>query len=295
MPERNIDGRTSLYALTGKYIGFSSIPGLFNSIVSFMGYNAVMLPFDTEHYDFQMVIDALRILKCKGVYIDTPNKCDLDGFMISQTEEARISGAVNIIRTDELGYHGHNTEIKAFQKAFPQITGEEIAGKRIFLIGAGGIARAIAVACAYEQCEKLTIINRTPEQSMQISTRINDYFGNIVHAADIDDIETVHSFYNADVIINATSVGMFPEIDQHALPENYSFLPHHIVLDMVYNPPQTKLMQMSEEKGCRVINTKDVMFYSCIEAFQWWTDVIISDEVENKLFHIWKELIYNNI
>lgn len=293
MPELNIDGRTSLYAITGKYTGFSPIPGLFNAIVSFMGYNSVMLPFDTEHYDFQMVIDALRILQCRGVYIDTPNRCDLDGYIISRTEEARICGAVNIIRADEHGYHGHNTEIKAFQRAFRKITGEEITGKKVFLIGAGGIARAIAVACAHEQCEKLTIINRTLEQAMQISKKINDCFGSIAIAANTDDIETIHSFYNADIIVNASSAGMFPEIEHHVLPKNYNFLPHHIVLDMVYNPPQTKLMKMAEDKGSKVTDTKDIMFYSCIEAFQWWTDVIVSDEVENKLFHIWKELIYN--
>jgi len=293
MPDLNIDGRTSLYAITGKNTGFSPIPGLFNTIVSFMGYNSVMMPFDTSHYDVQMVLDALQILNCKGAYIDTPHRCDLDGLLAAQTEEARISGAVNVIRTDDRGYNGNNTEVRAFQKAFPKITGEALSGKKIFLIGAGGIARAIAAACAYELCEKITIINRTQSKSKNLCERINERFGNIAFEADLNESDTIHSFYNADIVINATSAGMFPDIVKHSLPDSYSFLPHHLVLDTVYNPPQTKFMQLAAEKSCRVVNGRHIMFYSCIEAFQWWTNVKIDDDTENKLFHIWKEMIYN--
>lgn len=293
MPELNIDGRTSLYALAGKHIGFSPIPGLFNTITSFMGYNSIMIPFATNHYDVQMVLDALRILNCKGVYIDTPHRCDFDGLMITQTEEARITGSVNITRTDGRGYHGNNTEVKGFQKAFPIITGEELAGKKVFLIGSGGIARSIAVACACELCGSLTIINRTQEKSKQLCEKINERFGNIAFAADVNESETIHSFYNADFIINATSAGMFPDMDKHSLPENYNFLSHHIVLDTVYNPTQTRLMQLAVNKGCKAFNGKDIMFYSCVEAFQWWTNVKIDEETEKKLFHIWKDMIYN--
>jgi shikimate dehydrogenase len=217
----------------------------------------------------------------------------LDGLLATQTEEARISGAVNIIRADDRGYNGNNTEVKAFQKAFPKITGETLTGKKIFLIGSGGIARAIAVACAYELCEKVTFINRTQIKSRELCERINKRFGNIAFAADLNEPETIHNFYNADIIINATSAGMFPDIDNHSLPENYNFLPHHLVLDTVYNPPQTRLMRLAGTKCHRVLNGRHIMFYSCIEAFQWWTNVIIDNETENKLFHIWKEMIYN--
>lgn len=293
MPDINIDGKTSLYAITGKYTGFSPVPGLFNTIASFMGYNSVMMPFDTSHYDVQMVLDALQILNCRGVFIDTPHRCDLEGLLFTQTEEARLSGAINVLRTDDRGYNGNNTEVRAFQKAFPVITGETLAGKKIFLIGAGGIARAIAVACAYELCEKITIINRTPVKTGKLCERINERFGNIAFEADLNEPETIHNFYNADIIINATSAGMFPEIDKHSLPENFGFLPHHLVLDTVFNPPQTRFMQLAAAKSCKVLNGRHIVFFSCIEAFQWWTNVKIDDDTENKLFHIWKEMIYN--
>ena len=293
MPDLTIDGRTSLYALTGKHIVFSPIPGFFNTIISFMGYNSIMIPFDTNHYDVHMVLDALQILNCKGVYIDTPHKCDLEGILISQTEEACMSGAVNVLRMDGRGYYGNNTEIKAFQKAFPMISGEELAGKEIFLIGSGGIARSIAVASAYESCKRITIINRTMEKSKQLCERINERFGNISFAVDVNESETIHSFYNADIIINATSVGMFPDINKHSLPEKYNFLSHHLVFDVIYSPPQTRLIQLAGNKCCKAVNGKDIMFYSCIEAFQWWTNVTIDEEAENKLFQLWKEMIYN--
>jgi len=293
MAELNIDGRTSLYALTGKHTGFSPIPALFNTISSFIGYNSVMMPFDTDKSEIHTILDALRLLKCKGAFIDTPHRCELDDLLITMSDEARCCGAVNIIRIDERGYHGHNTEMDAFRKAFPLITEQEIFGKKIFLIGGGGIARAIAAACAADQCDRLTIAGRTAEKVQQISDLVNSCFGDVARVADFDDPDTIHSFYNADIIIHATSAGMFPQLDTNPLPADYHFMTHHLILDTVYNPPQTKLLRIAEEKGCRVFNGRDIMFFSCLEAFQWWTGVHIDEESENKLFHMWKDLIYN--
>ncbi len=224
--------------------------------------------------------------------MDTPYRCALDELLVNRSEEARQCGSVNAIRMNANGLHGHNTEITAFRKAFPAITGEELAGKKIFLIGAGGIARSIAAACALDQCDSITIVSRTTEKSHELCNVANQ-FCNVATAADINDIGTIHSFYNSEIIINASSVGMFPQINVHTLPEGYNVLPHHLVFDTIYHPPQTKLLQTAEEKGCRVFNGRDIMFFSCLEAFQWWTDVIIDADCEKKLLNIWKEMIYN--
>lgn len=293
MTQLIIDGRTSLYASLGQHIGFSPIAGLFNAISGYIGYNAVMLPFDTNNNENFMVIDALGLLKCKGAFIDTPYRCDLERLLVSLTEEASLCEAVNIIRFTSEGLQGHNTEVNAFVKAFPVITGEKLAGRKIFLIGAGGVARAIAIACAAQECALLTISNRTVEKARRLASLVNIQYSDIAHVADFDDPDTIHSFYNADIIIHATSSGMFPNQFTYPIPEDYQFTAHHLVLDMVYNPPQTKLLQMAEEKGCRFFNGRDVMFFSLVEAYQWWTDVWIDKENEKKLFHIWREMLYN--
>ncbi len=293
MPKMNIDGMTSLYALTGQHISFSPIPGNFNTISSYIGYNSVMIPFNTERYDIHMTLDALRILNCKGVFIDTPHRCEMEQLLVSQTDEAKKCMAINAIKLDNKGMHGHNTEIQGFRKAFHAMTGESLTEKKIFLIGAGGIGRAIATACAKEKCESLTMMNRTTEKVYEFSNCINQCYGDISFAAEPNDSGTVHRFYNAEIIIHATSGGMFPQNQINPLPDNFQLLPHHIVIDMVYNPPQTRLLQIAEEKGCRTYNGRDVMFFSCMEAFQWWTNVNIDQDTENKLFQIWREMIYN--
>lgn len=293
MAELNIDGRTSLYALTGQHTGFSPVPALFNTISGFIGYNSVMMSFGTDKSEILMILDALRLLKCRGAFIDTPHRCELDDLLIAMSDEARCCGAVNIIRMDDRGYHGHNTEMNAFRKAFPLIAGQEIFGKKVFLIGGGGIARAIAAACAADQCGSLTIADRTAEKAQQVCDLVNSSFGDIAKVAHFNAPGTIHNFYNADIIIHATSAGMFPQLDAYPLPADYQFMSHHLILDMVYNPPQTKLLRNAEEKGCSVFNGRDIMFFSCLDAFQWWTGVHIDEESENKLFHIWKDLIYN--
>lgn len=289
----NIDAMTSFYASVGQHIGFSPVAGLFNAISSFIGYNAVMLPFDTKKNELFMVIDALKLLKCKGAFIDTPFRCELERLLVSLTEEASLCDAVNIIRFGAEGLQGHNTEVNAFAKAFPAITGEKLAGRKIFLIGAGGAARAIAIACAAQRCATLVIANRSVDKARKLANLVNLHYGDIARVAEFDDPDTIHSFYNADIIIQATSCGMFPAPYIHPIPEDYQFMSHHLVLDMVYNPPQTKLLQMAEEKGCRIFSGRDVMFFSCMEAFQWWTDVRIDAQDEKKLIHFWKEMLYN--
>jgi len=294
MARLKVDGNTSIFALAGKYISFSPVPEFFNQICGFIGYNSMMFPVSTEHYGIVKSLEALRVIKCRGVLIDTPHRCEVNDCLATVTEEASGCGAVNIVRIDEDGsIHGHNTEISAFRKAFPRITGENLSGKRIFLFGCGGIARAIAYACALEQCKSLTIANHIPEKAQQLCMQLNSRFGNIALAADFNNPETIHGFYNADIIIQATSVGMFPQFDVQPLPENFNFMTHHIVFDTIYNPPQTKLMLMAEKRGCRTYTGRDIMFFNCFEAFQWWTDVKIDDDNEKKLFNIWKDLIYN--
>lgn len=293
MAQLNVDGKTAMYASVGRGIGFSPIAGLFNTITGHIGYNAVMMPYETVNDEFCMTIDALRLLKYKGAFIDTPYRCEMDKLLVSLTDEASACEAVNIVRFRSDGLYGHNTECNAFIKGFSLITGEKLTGKKIFLIGAGGIARAIAAACARQRCETLTIASRNQEKADKLSNLVNSQVENISRVADFHDPGTIHSFYNADIIIHATSSGMFPSPYIHPIPEDYQFMSHHLVLDMIYNPPQTKLLQMAEEKGCRCYNGRDILFFSCLEAFQWWTDVRIDAENEKKLFHIWKEMLYN--
>lgn len=289
----NVDGMTSLYGLAGSHIGFSPIPGIFNAISGFIGYNSVMIPVNTEKYDIHMSLDALRILNFKGVFIDTPHRCELDQILVSKTDESQICGAVNVVRIDENGFHGHNTEISAFIKAFPVITGEQLVGRRIFLIGAGGIGKAISMACVQEHCESLAIASRTAQKAYDLSRDVNKHYSEVSFAAELNDPDAIHSFYNAEIIIHATPSGMFPKIDVNPLPESFQPLPHHIVFDTIYNPPQTKLLQIAADKGCKTYNGKDIMFFSSLGAFQWLTDVTVDQDTENKLFESWKELIYN--
>ena len=293
MAKFKVDGNTSLYALAGKFISFSPVPEFFNEISSVIGYNSIMFPVSTEQYGIIKSLDAFKVINCRGALIDTPHRCKLNDCLATVSEEASSCSAVNIVRIDEQGIHGHNTEISAFRKAFPKITGEELHGKEIFIFGSGGIARAIAFACALEQCKCLTIANPASEKAHKICELLNNKFDNIAFAADFDDAKTIHSFYNADIIIQATPVGMFPQVNVQPLPENFNFMSHHIVIDTIYNPPLTKLMLMADKRGSKAYNGRDIMFYNCFEAFQWWTDIKIDEEYEKKLFKIWEDLIYN--
>lgn len=293
MPRRNVDGKTSMYALAGQHINFSPIPMFFNAISNYIGYNSIMLPIDTQKNGIVKCLEAIKIINCAGGVIHSPHRCELNDFLTSVSEEALKCNAVNVVKIDETGFHGHNTEVSAFRKVFPVITGDDLYGKKIFIFGSGGISHSIAVACAEEQCASITIVNRTHEKSQMLCDLINSNYGDIAFSASFEDSTTIHNFYNADVLIQATTVGMFPQIEENLIYNGYNLMPHHTVLEAIYNPPQTKFMRIAEEKGCKVFSLRDMMFFNCIQVFQWLTGVYIDKKNEKNLFNIWHDLIYN--
>ena len=118
-----------------------------------------------------------------------------------------------------------------------------------------------------EHCESLAIASRTAQKAYDLSRDVNKHYGEVSFAAELNDPDAIHSFYNAEIIIHATPSGMFPKIDVNPLPESFQPLPHHIVFDTIYNPPQTKLLQIAADKGCKHIMAKILCFSAALVRF----------------------------
>ncbi len=170
---------------------------------------------------------------------------------------ARI-GAVNTVVIRDGKLKGYNTDITGALRAIEERT--EIKGRAVTILGAGGAARAIAVGVA-EKGGRLTILNRTVEKAERLAMELNCHFGAIT---DFKNITT-------EILINVTSVGMYPEID--CAPVNTEDVRDMVVFDAVYNPEKTKLLRCAEENNCAIISGMEMFINQAAEQFRLWTGI----------------------
>ena len=169
---------------------------------------------------------------------------------------AKKIGAVNTIVNNDGKLTGYNTDIIGAIKAIESKT--EIKDKNVTILGAGGAARAIAVGVLEKQ-GKLTILNRTVEKAEKLSKEFNCNFGPL---QDFEKIKT-------DILINTTSVGMHPEINE--TPINTKFVKNVFVLDAIYSQEKTKLLQKAEKNNCTIISGIEMYINQAAGQFKIWT------------------------
>ncbi len=138
---------------------------------------------------------------------------------------------------------------------------EKLENKNISIIGAGGAARAIAFGLKERGCN-ITIYNRTIERAKKLSNEVKCRF---------EKLEDIHKL-NADILINTTSIGMFPNIEQTPIPKTV-LEKGMIVFDAVYNPIETKLLADAKERGCQTINGLSMFINQAAEQFRLWTNI----------------------
>lgn len=156
------------------------------------------------------------------------------------------------------------------------------------MIGAGGAARPIAVKIAMDGAEKISIVNRTTQKSVELAEVVNENVAEIVQVYNFEDKTLKMAFEESDIIINTTSVGMSPDIDKSPIENIDYFRSGQIVYDIVYNPSKTKFLADAESRGCKAIGGLGMLFYQGINSYEIWTGVKFS---EKDLKDIYKSFI----
>jgi shikimate dehydrogenase len=151
-------------------------------------------------------------------------------------------------------------------------TGTSTKGKRFFLLGCGGAARAIAMTLAFHGAEKIIIFNRTAVKAQALASEINGKIRNCAEVAEQTAARQAEALRNCEVLINGTSLGMHPREDILPIDESL-LLPHLIVADIVYNPLMTKLLRSAKKRGCTIVPGLGMLIYQGAAAFKLWTGV----------------------
>jgi shikimate dehydrogenase len=250
-----IDKDTQLYGVVGNPIRHSLSPAIHNAAFLAEGLNAVYLAFETE--DIQSCLKGMRGLGIKGMSVTIPYKSEVMPFLDKVEDQAAAIGAVNTIVNRDSQLAGYNTDALGALRALEENT--ELSGKRCLMIGAGGAARAIGYVLK-EKGVELIIANRSVERGISLCKSLDCRFVNM---------EQVGS-ERGDILINTTPVGMTPNEESCPVPEKV-LKKGMVVMDIVYNPLETRLLAMARARGCMVVNGLAMFVYQGAEQFRLWT------------------------
>ena len=252
-----IDTSTRLYAVLGDPVAQSLSPVMHNRAFEEKGINGVYVALRVT--DPKAVADAVRTLGLAGCSVTTPHKEVVLEGLDEVTPFARKVGAVNTIINREGRLLGDNTDGPAALVALQ--SQNEVTGKKVALIGAGGAAKGIGHALCGAG-STVTIINRTIENGKRLANELSVAF---LPLSEIDK----EAF---DILINTTSVGMHPKVDESPI-EGYQFEEYQVVMDIIYNPLETKLMAAARQKKCLVIDGVEMFVRQGAMQFERWTGV----------------------
>lgn len=235
-------------------------------------FRKLSLDYVYEVYDggsLEKAVCHLRSPAVRGANVTIPYKVDVIGYLDRLDDFASSIGAVNTIVNDGGVLRGFNTDGTAAVRALKESYGD-LAGAKVVLIGSGGAARALA-HCLAEECVGLTILNRSPEKAVELAeSLVKARCG--VYGEKLSEESLGRWLSDADILIQATSVGMSPKVDETPIPKHL-LRRGILVFDVVYTPLETRLLREAREAGCRTL-TGDLMFvYQGAEAFRLWTGV----------------------
>ncbi len=234
----------------------------------------VYVPMPVSKYPYIRIKEAvlgLRALGFQGANVTVPYKEAVVPYLEHLSDMAKAIGAVNTIAINSDGrLIGHNTDGLGFIKDLEEHT-IDVSSMDVLLLGAGGSARSVAYALLANGCKRLTILNRTKTKAEDIANALAHLFPDAQLFVGPLNKDTIKQLPHAELIINATSMGLVSAADLMPWDENVSFTRNQIVYDLIYNPAETKFLKKAREDGAKAINGLGMLVHQGALAFKIWT------------------------
>lgn len=269
-----ITGKTRLIGLFGSPVSHSRSPVMQNSVFEAMGLDYAYLAFDIGLADTARAIDALRLLDMRGANVTMPLKRAVIPHLDRLSPSAQLAGAVNVIVNDGGVLTGHITDGTGFMLSLAE-KGIARRGQRMVLLGAGGAAIAVAIEAATEGMAAISLFNRRDDfhaEAERFAAELDRRFDSEIGIFDLDDRTLLADHVSrADILVNATPVGMEDTIDRMALPDTGVLRPDLVVCDLIYVPRETRLLREAAARGCVTVSGIGMQLYQAAPAFEMWT------------------------
>lgn len=212
-------------------------------------------------------VRGARAMNWAGFNCSLPHKVAVIEHLDGLGESARIIGAVNCVVRRTEGYIGENTDGKGFVQSLTEHISP--AGRHVLLLGAGGAARAIAVETALAGAASITIVNRTASRGQELAELVQ---AKTPADASFVPWEGDHQVpAETGIVINATSIGLYPDVDARIPLDVATLQPGMVVADVIPNPPRTRLLREAGERGCTVIDGLGMLVNQGVIGIRYWT------------------------
>ncbi len=273
-----ISGKTRVCGVIGDPIEHTMSPVMHNTAFEKLGIDYLYVPLRVRKEELDKAVDGMRALNIRGLNITIPHKVAIIPYLDKLDPLAEKIGAVNTIVNDDGVLTGYNTDATGFRQALLE-RGVEPEGKNMVIMGAGGASRAISFILT-ERGAHLVILNRLLELDWaeELARRLSQVFTKEIEALELNERNLARVLERADILINATSVGMSPDIDETSVPSKL-LKPGLVVFDIVYNPIKTRLLREAEEAGAQTISGLDMLVWQGALSFEKWTGLKAPVEV----------------
>jgi shikimate dehydrogenase len=266
----NIDARTQFCGVIGNPVGHSLSPAIHNAAFRKLGLNFVYLAWQVE-----LIGDAIKGLRAlgnfRGASVTIPYKVAAIPFLDHVEVTAQRIGAINTIVAEKSELTGYNTDATGALRALKEGR-VELKGRHIVILGSGGAARAIAFALAGESgVDKLTLLGVDDPERTSLAQDIRSQAALTVEDFHLDEAALRRVLPDAHVLIHCTPVGMSPKADTTCI--SASLLHADLsVMDIVYNPLETRLLKDAKRAGCRTIPGLEMFLNQAVTQFEFWTN-----------------------
>ena len=281
-----IDSKTILTGLFASPSAHSISPIIHNNAFEKLGLNYVYLSFEVNKDNLKDAVQSIKTLNMRGVNLSMPNKKEVIQYLDEISETAKLSQSVNTIVNDNGILKGYSTDGKGFFKSLEE---EKIfmKDKNITILGTGGASIAIISQAVFEGIKNIFVFKRDKnwKEQKKILDNIASKTNCNIELNSLEDKNILkRKIEESDLLINATSVGMK---ENFSLIEDKSFFRKDLIVsDIIYNPSKTKLLQIAEKEGCKIINGIGMLLYQGALSFELWTN-------EKMPVDYIKEIIFN--
>jgi shikimate dehydrogenase len=259
--------KQELVAVFGKPVAENPTQPMMEAAFRGLGLDWRYLTMEVDPAGLADAVRGARAMGFAGFNCTIPHKVAVIPYLDGLGKSAELMGAVNCVVRRDGKLIGENTDGKGFLKALEARVSPK--GKRVVLLGAGGAARAIGVEVGLAGAAHITLVNRDEKRGRELAGLLSSRVGLSIDFVRWDRVFRIPE--ETGIVVNATSVGLFPDLQARLELDFDSLLPSMLAADVIPNPPRTHFVRSAEEKGCEVIDGLEMLVGQGLIGIKYWT------------------------
>lgn len=264
-----IKGTTKLLGVIGNPIEHSLSPLMHNAAIAAMGIDYVYLPMPVKIADLSTAIAGFKAIGIEGFSVTIPHKQTILSFLSEVSDVAKIVGAVNTVWRTDNGWHGTNTDVEGFIAPL-QAHNRDWSQITPLILGYGGAARAVVVGLSQLGCTEVNVVGRDVQKLSQFQQSwVNTTLPITINIHLWSELPNL--IYQTDLVINATPIGMYPNVEDCPIDSGVMRLKEgSIAYDLIYTPNPTQFLKLAKQQNAIAIDGLEMLVQQGVAAFKIW-------------------------